>query len=88
MKASLSAAGVDFAIYQDVLIEPTDRSLQVFDVAGRLVTTLVNEPRGAGRYSATWNGVDASGARVGSGVYFYRLSAGNGSLTRKMVLLK
>jgi hypothetical protein len=66
----------------------TNVTLQVFDVAGRLVTTLVDEPRNAGRYSAMWNGVDATGARVGSGVYFYRLSAGNHSLTRKMVLLK
>lgn len=63
-------------------------TLQIFDVAGRLVTTLVSESRDAGRYSATWTGRDASGAQVGSGVYFYKLSAGSHSLTRKMVLLK
>ncbi|HET6463785.1 MAG TPA: FlgD immunoglobulin-like domain containing protein, partial [Candidatus Krumholzibacteria bacterium] len=63
-------------------------TLQIFDVAGRLVTTLVDEQRAAGRYSAAWNGLDARGNRVSSGVYFYRLSAGKNSLTRKMVLLK
>lgn len=63
-------------------------TLQIFDVAGRLVNTLINESRDAGRYSATWNGRNDAGESVGSGVYFYRLSAGNNSLTKKMVLLK
>ncbi len=63
-------------------------TLQVYDVTGRLVTTLVDQARDAGRYSAEWNGRNAAGDPVGSGVYFYRLSVGNNSLTRKMVLLK
>lgn len=63
-------------------------TLQIFDVAGRLVTTLVNETRDAGRYSTVWNGLSSRGDQVGSGVYFYRLSAGNDTITKKMVLLK
>ncbi|HXV13607.1 MAG TPA: T9SS type A sorting domain-containing protein [Candidatus Krumholzibacteria bacterium] len=63
-------------------------SVQIYDVTGRLVATLVDETRDAGRYSAVWNGRSASGDPVGSGVYFYRLNVGKESLTRKMVLLK
>lgn len=63
-------------------------SLQIYDVTGRYVATLVEEARDAGRYSAVWNGRGASGEQVGSGVYFYRLQVGNQSLTKKMVLLK
>ncbi len=63
-------------------------TLEIYDVAGHLVTTLVNESRDAGRYSSEWNGRSANGESVGSGIYFYRLSVGNQSLTRKMVLLK
>jgi flagellar hook assembly protein FlgD len=63
-------------------------TLQIYDVAGRLVRTLVNESREAGRYSTVWDGRGNNGSQVGSGVYFYRLQAGNATLTRKMVMLK
>ncbi|HER43685.1 MAG TPA: T9SS type A sorting domain-containing protein, partial [Candidatus Eisenbacteria bacterium] len=63
-------------------------SLRIFDAAGRLVAVLVDEDRPAGRYEASWNGSDARGARVASGVYFYRLAAGDFVQTRKMVLLR
>ena len=62
--------------------------LHVYDAAGRLVRTLVDEQRAAGRYTDTWTGVDGSGRRVGSGVYFYRLDAPGYQSTRKMVLLQ
>jgi hypothetical protein len=42
----------------------------------------------AGRKSVTWNGTDFHGNTVSSGVYFYRLKAGNKTLTKKMVFLK
>jgi flagellar hook assembly protein FlgD len=63
-------------------------TLQIYDVTGRFVTELVNESRPAGHHSAMWNGTNASGDPVGSGVYFYRLNVGKQSLTKKMVLLK
>ncbi len=63
-------------------------TLEIYDVAGRLVTTLVNESADAGRHTATWNGRSANGNPVGSGVYFYRLTVGKQSMTKKMVLLK
>ena len=63
-------------------------SLKVYNVAGELVRTLANEARPAGPYTMTWDGRDSNGANVASGVYFYRLVAGDFTQTRKMVLLK
>jgi hypothetical protein len=58
-------------------------SLHVFDVLGRLVATLVNEAKEPGRYSARWEA-----GNVASGMYYYRLEAGEYKATRKMLLLK
>ncbi|HEX4936025.1 MAG TPA: FlgD immunoglobulin-like domain containing protein, partial [Gemmatimonadaceae bacterium] len=63
-------------------------TLTIYDVAGRLVTTLVDRDLPAGRHSATWHGTDEQGRRVATGVYFYQLRSGGTSLTRSMVLLK
>ena len=63
-------------------------TLQVFDVAGRLVATLFDGDRAAGRHTASWGGRDAAGVAVGSGVYFVRLEAGGVVRTQKVVLLK
>jgi hypothetical protein len=58
-------------------------SLQVFDVLGREVATLVNEEKEAGSHEVTW---DATG--IASGVYLYRLQAGGYSEARKLVLMR
>jgi hypothetical protein len=64
-------------------------SLKIYDVAGRLVRGLVNEPMTAGfNKQVTWNGLDNSGNRVSSGVYFYRLVAADFTATKKMVVMK
>jgi hypothetical protein len=63
-------------------------TLQVYDLRGRLVRTLVNGPREAGPQTVTWSGRDARGAEVASGVYVYRLATGGQVLQRKMTLLK
>jgi len=63
-------------------------ALRIYDAAGRLVAVLLDEDRPAGRYEAAWNGSDGKGAKVSSGVYFYRLTAGDFIETRKMVLLR
>jgi len=62
--------------------------LRVFDVRGAMVTTLVNEKQPPGGYRVTWDGVSDSRHAVASGIYFYRLTAGDFSATRKMVLLR
>ncbi len=58
-------------------------SLKVFDLIGRDVATIISEELSAGDHSRQWNA-----ANMTSGVYFYRLQAGNYSNTKKLVLLK
>lgn len=62
--------------------------LRVYDIAGRLVRTLVDEDLRAGPHTRIWNGTDNRGHRVSSGVYLYRLEFGNRSATKKLTLLK
>ena len=62
--------------------------LKVFDLRGALVRTLVEGERGPGSYTMFWDGRNEQGKMLSSGVYFYRLQAGEFSSTRKMVLLK
>jgi len=63
-------------------------TLSVYDARGAHVTTLAAGPYTRGAHDVVWNGTDAKGGHVGSGVYFYRLTAAGTTLTRKMVLLK
>ena len=63
-------------------------SLRIYDAAGRLVMTLVDESRPAGSYTAEWNGINTYGSSVSSGVYFYRLISKEFEETRKMILLR
>jgi len=62
--------------------------LKVFDILGQEVKVLVNEAQQAGSYQIQWDGTNATGARVSSGVYFYRIQAGDFVNTKKMLLLK
>ena len=63
-------------------------SLNVYNVKGQLVKTLVNSQLGFGNHSIVWNGTDNNGSAVTSGVYYYRLNSANSTETRKMVLVK
>ena len=64
-------------------------SLRVYDLAGRLVKVLAEGPRAPGDYTVFWDGASERGGRMPSGVYFYRLTTGDGrAFTRKMVLVK
>lgn len=62
--------------------------VEVYNLLGEQVNVLVDRNLPAGRYSVTWNGDDLSGRTAPSGIYFYRLSAGDFSYTRKMMLVK
>lgn len=67
----------------------TDKvKLEVFNSLGQRVATLIDDIRPVGAHTVYWNGADDGGQPVASGIYFYKLTAGNQSETRKMVLLK
>jgi hypothetical protein len=63
-------------------------SLHIYDVKGRLLKTLINKPQSRGEFKVNWDGRNHNGQRVGSGVYFYKLTAKNFTKTKKMILLK
>jgi hypothetical protein len=63
-------------------------SLKVYNVAGQLVKTLVNDYREAKVHSVVWDGTNDSGRKVTSGVYFYSITSGDFKDHKKMVLLK
>jgi hypothetical protein len=65
-----------------------DLTLRVYDIAGRLVRTLVERRMSPGVHTESWDGRSDTGGEVASGIYFYRLTAGERTLTRKAVFLK
>jgi len=69
---------------------PTDSyvKLAIFNIMGQRVSMLVDDYKQAGNHTVTWNGQDDIGASVASGVYFYRIEAGDYSDCRKMLLMK
>lgn len=62
--------------------------LAIYDARGALVSILIEGAQPQGRRSVMWDGTNAEGARVASGVYFYRLEVGDQSATRKMTLVR
>lgn len=67
---------------------PSRVSVIIFDVAGRLVRTLIDEREIPGEHHVSWDGTDAGGRQVPSGVYFYRLEAPGFSDEKKMIHLR
>ena len=70
------------------LASPGYVTLTVYNVIGQKIVDVVNGFESAGAKQATWNGKDANGREVQSGIYFYRLTTDNFTMTRKMMLLK
>jgi hypothetical protein len=63
-------------------------SLRIYDVRGQLVRTLVDGEKDPGTYAEVWDGRNNRGESVATGVYIYRLRAGEMVFTRKAILLK
>ena len=61
--------------------------LEVFNMLGQRLATLVDTERSAGAHTAQWDGTDVAGRAVGAGVYIYRLSGGGVTVSRRMVLV-
>jgi len=70
------------------LPKPGKVEIRIFDLQGRLVNQLVSEYQEVGKYSVVWNGSDNHGIPVPSGIYFYQISTGSYSKTRKAILMK
>jgi hypothetical protein len=68
--------------------ETSPVTIEVYNLKGQLVRTLVNEVKTAGNYSVVWNGRDNNNQPVSSGVYFYKMNAGKYSSTKKMIMMK
>ncbi|MBD3402205.1 T9SS type A sorting domain-containing protein [candidate division GN15 bacterium] len=67
---------------------PGNVSLEVYNVLGQKVTTLVDGNMGAGNHVVEWDGKNSAGVGVSSGVYFYRIATDNFVDTKKMMMLK
>jgi hypothetical protein len=63
-------------------------TLKVYNVAGQLVRTLVNEVKDANSYTVAWDGKNDRGGAVASGIYFYKMDTKDFSQTKKMVMLR
>lgn len=74
---------IEYALPDDKIVE-----LTVFNSLGQAVRTLHKGRQFAGNYQVQWDGTDEHGRRVASGVFFYRIKAGNFIETRKMILLR
>jgi hypothetical protein len=70
------------------LPEPASVRLDVYNLLGRKVITLLDKELPVGDYTAVWDGVDNTGQPVASGIYLYRIDAGTFKASKKMMLLK
>jgi len=68
--------------------ESGDVKVEIFDINGRMVRSLVDEKQKKGRYSVIWNGKNMHGATVANGSYFYRVKFNETYLVKKMLLIK
>jgi len=70
------------------LPKPAPVVLEIYNLPGQLVRTVVRGPGRRGRNHVVWDGLDGEGSQVSSGVYFYRLRAGEWSETRRISLIR
>lgn len=75
-------------VIEYALPEASTVRLTIVNMLGREVRTLVHESQAAGTYSVAWDALDAAGNRCATGVYFYRLQAGDYRAVRKMLLVR
>lgn len=71
-----------------ILSRDMNARLDIYNVRGQKVKTLLNSPLGKGKHTLEWNGKDENGRSVSSGIYFSRLNTADGSFVNKMMLMK
>jgi hypothetical protein len=74
---------IKFAVKNDELV-----SIDVYNIKGQKVKTLIDDVVKKGEYSIVWNGTDDNGKNVSSGIYFYKMKTKDYSAVNKMILLK
>ncbi len=77
------ATQISYAIPEASFLE-----IQVYNIFGQKIKTLISKYQTPGNHAVTWDGTDNSGKRVSSGIYYYRLTADNFNKTMKMTLIK
>jgi hypothetical protein len=77
----LTVISYNLPVYSHVTID-------IYNVLGEKIKTLVNESASEGSYITIWNGLNDLGKAVNSGIYFYRMTAGDYSSVKRMVLMK
>ncbi len=70
------------------LPKPETASLVIYDLLGREVRTLVQEPLAAGRHTVAWDGTDHAGQLAPAGLYLYRLQAGDYTASKRLALMR
>ena len=74
---------IRFALASDAFV-----SIEIYNIRGQRVRSLVAEERRAGEYNVMWNGRDDNGNSVAAGIYFYRMRAGEYQSIRRMLMIK
>jgi flagellar hook assembly protein FlgD len=67
---------------------PQHVKIDIFDIRGRLLNSFEEGLKPSGRHTLFWDGIDASGQALASGVYFYRVTAGQETQTGRALLIK
>jgi len=70
------------------LARPGAASIKIYDIAGRQVKVLTSGKAKAGPHEVTWDGTDAAGHRLSSGVYFTQMKSGEYRAAKKLLLLR
>jgi hypothetical protein len=83
-----AASGNGQATFAFSIPAATHVKLAIYDVAGRRLATLVDAPLSAGQHAVAWNGRNAAGSQVASGIYFVRLSAEEQTRVEKVVVVR
>ena len=79
-----ASTSIEYALLESAWVQ-----LEVYDMLGRKVKTLVNEKQSEGEYFFNWDAISEGGEKLNSGTYFYQLSVDNRLVgTKRMVLLK
>lgn len=71
-----------------VLPETNNTKLVVYNTTGQVIRTLLNADLAAGAHSMSWDGLNESGTAVSSGIYFYQLTSGKQTISKRMLLMK